>query len=116
MKFLVDAQLPRRLCDLIVYKGFDSIHTFQLPCQNNTTDEEIIRIANEEQRVVITKDADFLVSKILSNKPQKLVLIKLGNASNNELLRIFSTHFSNIVLSLEKNDIVEIRHNRIFIG
>lgn len=42
MKFLVDAQLPKRLSDFLVTKGFDSIHTLQLDNRNATQDSEII--------------------------------------------------------------------------
>jgi len=41
MKFIVDAQLPKKLSELLVKKGFDSLHTLDLPNNNATTDNEI---------------------------------------------------------------------------
>ena len=58
MKFLVDAHLPKKLSELLKYKGFDSIHTLDLPNKNYTKDSEINQISIEEQRVLISKDAD----------------------------------------------------------
>ena len=34
MKFLVDAQLPRRLCAVLAGRGHDAIHTLDLPDSN----------------------------------------------------------------------------------
>ena len=55
-KFLVDAQLPRRLANRLQDWGYDAIHTLDLPEQNVTTDEVI----ND-----ISKDADFVNSVLL---------------------------------------------------
>jgi len=41
MKFLVDAQLPRRLVKRFREAGFDAIHTLDLPMGNRTSDAEI---------------------------------------------------------------------------
>jgi predicted nuclease of predicted toxin-antitoxin system len=41
MKFLVDAQLPRRLAALLQQAGHDTIHTLDLPLGNRTTDTVI---------------------------------------------------------------------------
>ena len=65
MKFLVDAQLPKALSDFIKFKGINSVHTLELPDKNKTQDGYIMRLATDEQCIVITKDADFLESYLL---------------------------------------------------
>ena len=85
MNFLVDAQTPRRLTAWLAAAGCDAIHTLDLPVANRTTDEQINEIAEREQRVVITKDADFVDSHLLRGQPSKLLLISTGNISNREL-------------------------------
>ncbi len=55
MKFLVDAQLPRRLGHRLRECGHDAAHTLDLLLGNRTSDAEIMRIADTEDRVVITK-------------------------------------------------------------
>jgi predicted nuclease of predicted toxin-antitoxin system len=62
MNFLVDAQLPYRLALALRRQGHTAVHTLDLPDGNATTDEEINIISEREQRIVITKDADFVNS------------------------------------------------------
>jgi predicted nuclease of predicted toxin-antitoxin system len=45
MKFLVDAQLPRRLVHQLREAGHDAIHTLDLPHKNRTTDAEILDVS-----------------------------------------------------------------------
>ncbi len=85
MNFLVDAQLPRRMTAWLAAAGCDAIHTLDLPDANLTTDEQVNDVADREQRVVITKDADFVDSHILQGRPPKLLLISTGNISNRDL-------------------------------
>ena len=85
MKFLVDAQLPRRAAGWLAAAGCDAIHTLDLLAGNRTADERIIEVADREQRVVVTKDADFVDSHILHTRPAKILLISTGNISNRDL-------------------------------
>jgi len=85
VKFLVDAQLPRRMAGWLAAAGCDAVHTLDLPNRNRTTDQEIIASADGEQRAVVTKDADFVDSHVLHGRPAKLLLISMGNISNRDL-------------------------------
>lgn len=69
MKFLVDAQLPRPLAASLKWSGHDVLHTLDLPSGNRTPDWRINEISVEEQRIVVTKDADFVNSFLLSGVP-----------------------------------------------
>lgn len=60
MKFLVDAQLPRRLAEHLRQSGLSAIHTLDLPAGNRTTDLAINELSIREQYVVVTKDSDLL--------------------------------------------------------
>ncbi len=44
MKFLVDAQLPRQLAETLNWRGYDALHTLELPLGNWTSDSEINRV------------------------------------------------------------------------
>jgi predicted nuclease of predicted toxin-antitoxin system len=105
MKFLIDAQLPPSLKQLFISKGFDCIHTLDLEDKNYTPDNIINAISVAQQRIVITKDVDFLDSFIIKKQPFKLILVKLGNSSRKELLDFFSNKFDEII---EKNTLEEI--------
>jgi predicted nuclease of predicted toxin-antitoxin system len=85
MNFLVDAQLPRRMTVWIAAAGHNAIHTLDLPDANRTTDEQVNDMASREERILITKDADFVDSHLLRGRPPKLLLISTGNISNRDL-------------------------------
>lgn len=69
MKFLVDAQLPRRLANWLNDAGQDALHTLDLPRKNLTSDSEIINRAQQDGRIVVTKDADFVRSLLITGEP-----------------------------------------------
>ena len=60
MKFFVDANLPFKLALNLRDRGFDALHTDDLPDKERTTDKEIRKFAIDQDRIVITKDSDFL--------------------------------------------------------
>ncbi len=108
MNFLVDAQLPRRLARWLGTAGHDAVHTLDLPNGNRTTDTEINGIAEREQRIVITKDADFVNSFLLSGKPPKLLLISTGNIRNADLEALFVLALPGIVAEFQIHAFVEL--------
>jgi predicted nuclease of predicted toxin-antitoxin system len=59
MKFIIDAQLPKRLANWIQSEGYDTIHTLDLTEQNLTQDRVIINLSMKEERIVVSKDSDF---------------------------------------------------------
>ena len=113
MKFLIDAQLPKHLAEWLRFKGLDAVHTIELPDRNKTDDDQIREIAEKENRVVISKDRDFLDSHILQNDPRKLILIKTGNISNEGLLQIFQLNLAVILELIENTNLVEVGQQEI---
>ena len=111
MKFLVDAQLPYRLKDWLSVRGFDAIHTTDLPAQNQSTDRDIAQIADAEDRIVISKDSDFLKLHILQKKPSRLLMITTGNIVNQQLLLLFERNFETIRQLFESYAVVEISNS-----
>lgn len=111
MKFIVDAQLPWRLKLWLAEKGLDVIHTEDLPERNKTHDIEIANLANTGNRILISKDGDFLKLKILQNKPRRLLLITTGNISNNDLLDLFARNFEIIAKLFDSFEIVELNNS-----
>ena len=108
MKFIVDAQLPRRIAFWLREAGHDALHTLDLPEGNRTTDQSIIALSLREHRVVVTKDADFVAGFVLRNEPERLLLISTGNITNPELERILVPNFRAIVAAFEVASFVEI--------
>lgn len=108
MRFLVDAQLPKRSCAWLEAAGHDAIHTIDLPEGNGATDKQVIKVAEGEQRVVITKDDDFVQSYLIKGQPSRLLLVATGNISNDELEVLLKTHLTAIVGAFETGRFVEL--------
>lgn len=74
-----------------------------------------MKICDEEKRTIISKDTDFLVSFMVNNKPEKLILVKTGNIKNEDLSNIFKLNFEYICSSIRENDLIEINKTDIVI-
>ncbi len=113
MKFLVDAQLPRRLVGVLSGAGHETKHTFDLSAGNRTTDETISALADSEGCVVVTKDSDFVDSFWLRKSPKKLLLVSTGNITNNELLALFEANMGAIESALANHHFVELTRKNL---
>ena len=113
MKFIIDAHLPPSLCGIFRNKGYDAIHTSELPAQNATSDQQITLIALAEDRTVITKDSDFWDSFVLRKQPRKLVLVKTGNISTADLKNVFEQHFDRLIQALSLHEVVILRKDSL---
>lgn len=96
MKYLIDAQLPKRLSVTLKNMGYDSLHTLDLSSKNKTKDRDINKISVAESRVVVSKDSDFIDSILISEKLYKLLYVATGNISNNSLLKLFLGNIGDI--------------------
>ena len=114
MKFIVDAHLPKSLAYILREKGFDVIHTSELPNGNDTTDDEINQLSLAESRIVISKDADFYDSFSAKKEPYKLLHVKTGNIKNSQLIELFDKNSELILKELSEGSVVQINQNYIF--
>lgn len=108
MRFLVDAQLPYSLCSLLKWKGLDCVHTDDFLNKERTTDEEIRQCSVSENRIVITKDSDFLDSHLIKGIPPKLLMVMTGNIVNHKLLDTFQQNLPEILIQFEKHNLIEL--------
>ena len=113
MKFLVDAHLPKSLATFLREKGFDAVHMSELPMGNDTSDSEINRLSLSENRIVISKDADFYDSFTAKKEPYKLLHVKTGNIRNSKLIELFDKNISLIIQELNESSVFQISQNYI---
>jgi len=113
MKFIVDAHLPRRLARLLQQAGHDAIHTPDLSRGNRTPDSIINIVSAQEQRVVVTKDSDFVDSFLLRQEPPKLLLVSTGNIRNADLLALFRANLEQIVDGFDVFDFIEVNRTDV---
>lgn len=114
MKFLVDAQLPRRFASWLSEAGHDALHTLDLPRKNLTSDQEVIARARQDGRIVISKDADFVQSFLINGEPL-LLLISTGNISNTELENLLRANLSGIEDAFASSQFVEITRDALVV-
>ncbi len=115
MKFLIDAQLPRRMAHWLSEIGHDTKHTLDLPRGNRTSDTEVVACAIREQRIVVTKDDDFVQSFLLSGQPSHLLLMATGNISNSELEALIRRNFARIEAAFATHRFVELNRDALVI-
>ena|SRR5215216_3553175 len=113
MKFLIDAQLPRRLAAELKQAGFQATHTIELPEGNRTTDQALIKLSIASQLVLVTKDSDFVQSFLLKREPWKLLLVSTGNINNDDLKTLFQRNVHQIAEALRTFDFVELNRTSL---
>lgn len=113
MKFLVDAQLPKALKRFLDARGFDAVHTLDLPGKNATADTEINKVSLTENRIVISKDSDFYDSYSAKQEPFKLLYLTTGNISSKDLIDLFDKNLLLIIHSLQNGSVVELNRKTV---
>jgi predicted nuclease of predicted toxin-antitoxin system len=111
VRSLVDAQLPARLAEL----GHDVVHASSLPDGNRTTDQQIAGLADRDGRIVVTKDADFRNSHLLTGSPARLLSVATGNIRNDDLLNLVESRLrlAEIGEAFAQGDHVELRRGAV---
>jgi len=115
MKFLMDAQIPRRLARVLTTFGHDAVHTLDLQDGNRTTDQRICEIADAESRVVVTKDRDFVDSFMVRGSPGRLIFVTTGNIRNDELVELFVRRIPEIESSLRSSRFLEFSRSGLLV-
>ena len=113
MKFIVDAQLPRKFVTWLNESGHDALHTLDLPKKNLTSDMELTEVAVSQGRIVISKD-DFVQAYLINGEPS-LLLISTGNISNLALEVLIKSNLQLISDAFLQSRFVELTFNSIVI-
>ena len=90
--------MGHELCKRLTAAGHDCQHVNRLPGRWHTSDQDIARLADQEDRILITKDSDFRDSCIVKGTPRKLIKVNLGNIPHP------------VLASLLLNNLAEIAH------
>jgi predicted nuclease of predicted toxin-antitoxin system len=114
LKFLIDTQLPPLLAEFFRYKGFDAVHTTDYQDGHLFQDEEISQRAIAEERIIVTKDNDFLNIYLLGKYDIEVLILEVGNIRNKELLELISMQLDSIIdLFKQKNKLVILQENNL---
>ena len=99
MKFLVDANLPPRLCDGLRSHGHNGEHLFYRN-QLTATDTQVWSLGKVETWVIISKDVDFFDRALLYGAPPQVVHVAVGNCSNARLFDALGSKWDDIEQAL----------------
>lgn len=114
MKFLIDAQLPRRFAVWLTEAGHDVLHTLDMPLKNQTPDREVVARAVQDGRVVVSKDDDFVQAFLVNGEPP-LLLISTGNITNIELEKLVRANLAGIESAFAAHRFIEITRDALVI-
>ena len=95
MKLLFDHNLSPRLVHRLGDLFLNSNHAYHLGL-DRVEDRQIWQHAKENDFTIVTRDSDYNELLILLTFPPKIVWIRRGNCSTNEIENILRTHYVDI--------------------
>jgi predicted nuclease of predicted toxin-antitoxin system len=113
MKLLLDQGTPRSTAALLRQAGLDAVHTGEVGLAE-AADEEILRQALLEGRVVVTLDADFhaLLSLSQASKPS-VVRIRMEGLRAEELCHLLRQVIRQCQADLDSGAMLSVQEHRI---
>jgi predicted nuclease of predicted toxin-antitoxin system len=88
--------------------GCEATHTLDLPPGNRTPENDVTKIADRDERALITKDGDFVDSHLLHGQPAKLLLVTTGNISNRALELLMVPLIPRMLIDLQQHSFLEL--------
>jgi predicted nuclease of predicted toxin-antitoxin system len=91
MKLLFDENLSFRLPQLVAAMFPGSIHPRECGLKG-AADETLWEYARDNGFTIISKDSDFYDLSLLRGSPPKLVWLRVGNCTRDQLLKLIASH------------------------
>jgi predicted nuclease of predicted toxin-antitoxin system len=95
MKLLFDHNLSPKLVQRLADLWPDSAHVYALGL-DEADDREVWDYAQRHDFIIVTKDSDYNELLTLRGFPPKVIWIRRGNCSTNDIEAILRTHAANI--------------------
>ena len=109
MKFIVDAQLPPSLAAALREAGYDAAAVREIGLRE-AKDAAVWDYALQNNGVILTKDEDFAERCMASNEAPVVIWLRIGNATNPELLAWFMPQWPSMLGRLHAGDrLIEVR-------
>lgn len=112
MKFLLNANLAPRIARWLS-EEFEIDCIALLTLENGATlkDEEVFKLARKENAVVITKDSDFANLVRTHGAPPQIIVLSVGNCTNQQLIEILKKNFPAALAEIKNNiPLVELKN------
>jgi predicted nuclease of predicted toxin-antitoxin system len=113
MKLLLDQGIPRSAAKLLREANFDTLHVSEIG-MSAAEDQEIIERAREEERIVVTLDADFHTLLALNDATSPSVIrIRIQSLRAQAVVDLLLTVIGECKEDLEQGAAVTVDSNRI---
>ena len=110
MTFLIDVNLPPRLCPWLAQRNHQATHLCDVDALR-APDRAVWALASDRSAVIISKDTDFHDLSLLRGQPPQVLLISLGNCSNEDLLLHLSGAWADIEDALNRGARLVVLHS-----
>ncbi len=107
-RYLIDENLPVTLAPIL---GGDCLAASALGAR--PTDAELWQHARADDRVLLTKDADFFERILLEGPPPKIVWLRVGNLRRIELENHIRRVWPAIVALLATCDVIQVHRDQL---
>lgn len=107
-RFLVDGYLPYYFS---LWNDDDYIH--QVDIDDSWTDKQIWEYAEEKKLIIITKDADFYNSILVSDPPPKVIHLKIGNMRLKEMHEFLNRIWPEVLELIDTCKLISVYSDRI---
>lgn len=101
MKLLLDQNISRKLVKELEDLFPRSNHVYPLGLQK-TSDKEIWNYARDNGFIIVTQDSDFSERSLIYGYPPKIVWLRTGNVSTQNIKRLLR-QYSQDIISFEKD-------------
>jgi predicted nuclease of predicted toxin-antitoxin system len=108
IRILIDENLPATLG---LRLGCDCLHATDIGEQ--PTDKTLWDHARQENRTLLTKDADFFEQLAINGAPPKVVWLRTGNLRRTDLENLLVKRWPQITNLLTTADLVEVHSDRL---
>jgi predicted nuclease of predicted toxin-antitoxin system len=103
MRLLFDEHLSERLPGLLADVFPGSLHVRQIGL-GGSTDQDVWEAAATRDCLLVTKDEDFHRLSVLREAPPRVVWIRLGNCTTDDVIRLLHDHASTITSFAEQDE------------
>lgn len=112
MKFLLDQGLPPLTAELLRKQGLDAVHVSEIGWAR-AEDTKIIELAQIDNRIIITLDADYHAAVALTSAPSPSVIwIRVVNLRSSEYVEIIMSILNEYKEMLMNGVLITIRSDR----
>ena len=110
MKFLIDANIPKSVIDYLINNNFDVTDIKKV----NITmpDVDIIKLAQKEQRIIITLDKDFIALIQYPKYQVSTIVIRLKNLQSENIISYLEELFEKQNQNLLNNSLTIINNDK----